>query len=419
MIELNAENVKRLRAVRIRPDGAAMVVIGGDNAQGKSSVLDALEMALAGGHSIPEDPIRHGEKRAVVEVDLGPLKVKRTITPKGSTVVVCGADGVPMASPQAILDKLYGELSFDPLAFSRMKPGEAADTLRGLMALDFTAVDKERADLFAERTIHNRDVAQLEGALLKTPTVPGEPEERVDVSAIRAQVEAANLQNAACDREGDKAESLKRALQDANAHAEDMRRELERAQERHTAALARVTAANTELEAQCAKVAAMPTVSTVELVERIDAAAQVNARCDARAARAVLEEKLAGKRKEAAECSRLIDEIDAEKLGAVSKAAASFPVPGLGFGSAGVTLNGVPFAQASSAEQLRVSMAVGLALNPKLKVILIRDGSLLDAQSLALVARMAEEGGAQVWVERVGKADACAVIIEDGEVVEG
>jgi hypothetical protein len=89
-----------------------------------------------------------------------------------------------------------------------------------------------------------------------------------------------------------------------------------------------------------------------------------------------------------------------------------------GFGEDGITFNGLPFEQASSAEQLRVAVAMGLALNPTLRVLLIRDGSLLDAENLGMVAEMAAEADAQVWIERVGEGDECAVVIEDGHVAE-
>jgi len=97
-------------------------------------------------------------------------------------------------------------------------------------------------------------------------------------------------------------------------------------------------------------------------------------------------------------------------------AAAKFPVEGLSFDEAGVLFNGIPFPQASAAEKLRVSVAMGIAMNPEFKVMLIRDGSLLDETNLATVAKMAAKSGAQVWIERVGKGKECQVIIEDGYV---
>jgi hypothetical protein len=63
-------------------------------------------------------------------------------------------------------------------------------------------------------------------------------------------------------------------------------------------------------------------------------------------------------------------------------------------------------------------MAVALAMNPKLRIVLVRDASLLDSDNMAIIAEMAEAAGAQVWLERVGTADAGAVIIEDGEVAQ-
>jgi len=97
---------------------------------------------------------------------------------------------------------------------------------------------------------------------------------------------------------------------------------------------------------------------------------------------------------------------------------ADFPIEGLSLDANGVLYNGIPFEQASSAEQLRVSVAMGFAMNPNLKVILIRDGSLLDDTNLAMIREMAKEAEAQIWVERVGKDKQASVIIEDGMIKE-
>ena len=121
------------------------------------------------------------------------------------------------------------------------------------------------------------------------------------------------------------------------------------------------------------------------------------------------------KNQAADELTKKLEDIDAEKRKATNEA--KWPIAGLGFDTAGgVTLNGIPLEQASSAEQLRLSVAIGLALNPKLKVLLIRDGSLLDDEALKQVAHMAEQNDAQVWIERVGKDAATSVVIEDGMI---
>lgn len=96
---------------------------------------------------------------------------------------------------------------------------------------------------------------------------------------------------------------------------------------------------------------------------------------------------------------------------------ASFPVPGLGFSDDGVTFNGVPFSQASSAEKIRVSFAIGASMDPDLRVMRILDGSLLDDDSMAILREMAAGHDYQLVVERVGSGDEGALILEDGELV--
>jgi len=92
------------------------------------------------------------------------------------------------------------------------------------------------------------------------------------------------------------------------------------------------------------------------------------------------------------------------------------PVDGLGFGDGIVTLNDLPFEQASDAERLRVSIAIAMATNPKLRVIRIRDGSLLDEDSMKMIAEMAKDGDFQYWIERVDSTGTVGIVLEDGEV---
>ena len=162
-----------------------------------------------------------------------------------------------------------------------------------------------------------------------------------------------------------------------------------------------------------AEVEALVDPDLEEIPVRLREVEAVNERVRQKKARTVLAGELATAEAEAAGLTGAIDAVDAQKAEVLERA--SFPVPGLGFGERGVTFNGLDLAQASAAEQLRVSMAMGLALNPKLPIVLIRDGSLLDSKSLALVSKMAEDAKAQVWLEVVGKGGV-GVVIEDGQV---
>lgn len=151
-----------------------------------------------------------------------------------------------------------------------------------------------------------------------------------------------------------------------------------------------------------------------EVLEQIRTAEDINAAIRARSERAGLEAELSACNDESTGYTEWIDAIDAAKL--MAAASAEYPIDGLALTGDGVMLGGLPFEQASQSQRLRVSVAIGLALNPGLQVMLIRDGALLDEKSLELVASMAEDAGAQVWIEVVGDRDGVTIVIEDGSV---
>jgi hypothetical protein len=96
----------------------------------------------------------------------------------------------------------------------------------------------------------------------------------------------------------------------------------------------------------------------------------------------------------------------------------TMPIEGLSFADDTVLYNGIPFGQCSSAEKLRVSLSMAMALNPELKVIRIMDGSLLDEDNLAIIREMAEAQDYQVWIECVASRPGMGIFIEDGEVAD-
>jgi hypothetical protein len=104
-----------------------------------------------------------------------------------------------------------------------------------------------------------------------------------------------------------------------------------------------------------------------------------------------------------------LEQLDSERTKAL--AAAQMPVEGLSFNDDGVTYNDIPFSQCSSEERLRVSIAINMALNPKLRVMFIRDGSLLDTKHRAEIQKMAADNQYQLWLEvadDTGKVGLCS-----------
>ncbi len=416
IVRLTSTNVLRLKAVHIEPTGN-VITIGGKNGQGKTSVLNSIAMALKGGSEICEKPIREGEERADTILDLGDLIVHRYFTPAGSYLQVTTKDGAKYSSPQKMLDKLVGNISFDPLEFARMAPRLQAELLRKLVGLDLSAIDSERARAFEQRTGTNRALASLQARLAATPVVDA-PDQEIDVQAL---LEAAR----AADRKRQEAEAFvaaaKRAEQQAAYRVETAQEAVTAAEEQIAELQASLPGLRkaAELATDALKVAsqaaaeAPPPVDAVPS-DSIKQAEQTNVQVRARKARRLLEQELEGTQTQAADQTAFIARCDAERAAAI--AAAKMPIEGLSVSQDGVTYRGIPFSQCSSAEQLRVSVAMGIAMN-EIKTILIKDGSLLDADSMKIIKDLADAADAQIFIEVVAESgEGCSVFIEDGMV---
>lgn len=425
ILRLTSENIKRLSAVEITPDGSPVVVIAGENEAGKSSVLDSIAYALGGKDLMPAAPIRKGQEKASVTVDLGDYIVKRTFTPSGGSLTVMNRDGARFPSPQALLDGLIGRLTFDPLAFAEMKPEEQAKTLRALARIDTTDNELARKAAFDQRTLVNRDVAQAQAALAKLPAV----HEAIGVEPLSA--DALTLQLDAADRLADRAAAAARGLSEAKtrqsvarerlAHVRtlvaSLQAQLEAAEaDEETAAMAATVAEDQLAEAERAQATALAQVpDRAALRQQIGAITEHNRKATENQRRAELAQQLAERTAVAATLTGTIARLDAEK--AANLASATFPIAGLGLDEHGVTWQDLPFDQASTSVRIRVSVAIGLALHPKLKVLLIRNGNDLGPTHLAAIAEQAREADAQLWVERIAGGNGLqTVVIEDGAI---
>ena len=425
IISLRVEAFKRLSAVYIEPSGA-LIPISGRNSQGKTSVLDAIWTALAGKSAIDPEPIRHGEQRARIRLDMGEIIVTRNFkvsdnAPDGytTTLTIEAADGTRVREPQAMLDALVGDLTFDPLRFESAKPDDQFAMVRGLLpGVDFDGVEKANALDFETRAEVNRRAKDLETRAQAIHADMGAIGEKIDVDALLDRMQSASAHNSDIDarehRRQQATESIaamQREARDLVARAERVRAE---ADGLDAQALERVRRAD-EVEARLAAAEPLPEridVSALRL--EIDKAKATNAAVEARERRMALWKEA---REAQAESERLTAAVDGRKTALRSAvAAAEFPVAGVTFEGRAVYLGGVPFEQASDAERLKASIQIAMALNPKLRVVRVRDGSRLDEDNLALLGELADKAGFQVWVERVGSDGKVGVVIEDGHV---
>ena len=459
IVKLVAENVKRLHAIEITPEGT-LVTIGGKNGAGKSSVLDSIAYAMGGEKLVPSEPIRAGESAARVVVDLGDLVVtrrfKRTlvhqegctigtdVTSHGSTVrpevlpcnctpswsetastlTVTNKEGARYPSPQAVLDKLLGKLTFDPLAFARMDPKPQDEVLRKLVGVDVAPLEARRKEAFDHRAMLKKTHGIKEAQVLAMPHHKDAPTEEVSIAEISQRMQKAEEYRRLAEeaeRDVDKTRTIVTEVESRKAvllaKQEELKKQIDALQVevgncQVKLDLEQRTLDAHQITAQAAR-AVVPDTSAIR--QQLDEAEAANVKVRANKRRWEALEACAEVLRDVEAQQGVIDAAEADKRRVLSEA--KFPVPGLGLSDDGVTFNDLPFAQAGSAEQVRVSVAIGIALNPQLKVLLIRNGNLLDDDSLKAVAAQAEEAGMQVWMEYVSASkDGVAVMMVDGEV---
>jgi len=404
IINLQSENIKRLKAVDITPT-ENLVQITGKNGHGKTSVLDSIWWALEGAKNIQIVPINKDATTARIKLDLGELAVTRTFkkadNEKGFTtkLEVTNADGVKVTGGgQAMLDKLLDAITFDPLEFERMKPKDQFDLLRKFVPdVDFEAIDIAEKDDYESRKEINRDLKNEKVAANGVVFDAENSHEYVEISDLANELTEAGKRNSDIELRRNNRKAfvikIKKNYEDAKklvAEAEGWSKMIEDA-----GPLAEL-------------------IDVSELNKKIDNASESNKAYDAfelNQKHAINALKL---EKESDALTKQMQDRQIKKRKAISEA--KFPVKNVSLEDGIVLLDGVPFEQGSSAEKTRASLAIAMANNPKLRIIFIRDGSLLDDESEKIVREMAVKNDFQIWQEKVDSSGKVGFVIENGEL---
>lgn len=424
IIGIHIENVKRVLKVEVRPE-AGLVQISGKNGSGKSSVLDAIEWALAGDRSIDWKPVRKGQVTATIRLEIGEgetvaYRVTKTIKDHGegniTKLLVQDAEGAPARKPQDILNSFVGNLTLDPVDFINRKPDDRIAILKGLVpGVDWPGLAAKRQRIFDQRTEARREAKRLKAVLASRPEVKDAPPELVDINPLMGELakaglvatEIASIENARAGRRGHAASCIAGAV-DLEAQANEV---LERAKD------LRSMASKAEREADAMPNPPAP-IDTTAIREQIDKARTANEKFKAKAERLKIDIDLADAEGDVIGCDEAIDSLDEGVAAIIAKS--DLPVRNLTLGEGDVMLDGQPFGQASFAEQLRASIGLAMAENPKLRVIRIRHGGNdLDEDAMAILKEVAESDGFDIWIERVVPIGEAAVVMENGEAKDG
>lgn len=396
--KLKVVNVKGIKEADIQPEGN-VILLTGKNGSGKSSILDSIVYALAGKREIPGMPIRAGEKKGEIHLELdNGLVVERRFTEQDSYLYVTQKDGGKYG--QGYLDEIIPKIFLDPIKFSEQSPAEQRKTLLDVIGVDIQAEEKHYADLYQKRRDINRDFLTIEK---RTSGIGiSEDEAKKDIQEIDELEEKYN-ESMESFRESTRRKSQIESLESTKA---DIERQIKTLQER-------LDDVNGKLKSLKASIPENVLHDPESIRKKID----------------IIEAKYHGspeyyldaiieKNRIQEELNAIQGEMDKVKKKIETKLKFSqMPYPGLSVGNDGIMLNGIPFEQLSSGERLRICVAIAMKMAGDLKILRISNASLLDKESRQELARLLEESDFQGWVEVVeSDSDGVKYIVESGNV---
>ena len=410
--EVNNLMAIRFAEVEFSEDGG-LVVLGGQNGSGKSSLLQALQFALGGKKALDKDPLKYGADKGFVNVEFKgrAFSIRRTINDSGGeTLTVKGEDGKPIKQPQKVLNDIMGAMGIDPSVIWGMKDAEISATLRDTMDLDLTGVDAEEKKIADDRAVAKKLVVRAETTLQDTDTFDDAPAEKISISALLAEQEAAKTAN-------DKLQSMSDIVTQNTNRQTEIDAEVFAAQEKIEGLLEESKQLNSETTSAMKFFNDNDAVDLTGINARLQNFEETNRQVDANALADSRQRTLKNERANVQRLNGEIEEIRQKRKDMI--AAAEFPLDGVEFDSNGMfLLDGKPWHAWSDGERLLAAFEIAAAMSPGINTVVMRQGSLFDDENKKVIATIAQERGFLVLMEVVGDSEDVSIFMDDGQVTD-
>lgn len=404
---LEAENVKRIRAVKVAPTAAGLTIIGGDNNQGKTSVLDALAWALGGDRFRPSQAAREGSASPPH------LKVTLsngiTVERKGKNSALTVTDPSGNKAGQQLLNAFIEQLALDLPRFMQMSDREKADTLLQIIGVgdQLVVLEHKEQELYNQRHAIGQ-IADQKAKYAKEQTFwPDAPKDLISASDLIARQQDILARNGENQRKRAMVEIITRQVETLQAKVSDLAAQLSAAQEE-------LAAKSADLETARKSAEQLHDESTEELERSIRDIETINAKVRDNLNREKAEEDARGYREQYDALTAELEKTRQAKRNLLD--GAHLPLPGLGVEDGALTYQGQRWDNMSGSDQLRVATAIVRCLKPQCGFVLLDKLELMDMTTLREFGAWLESEGLQAIATRVSTGGECSIIIEDGYV---
>lgn len=402
---LELENIKRIKAVQLTLTPNGLNLIGGNNRQGKTSVLDAICWGLGGDRYKPSQPQREGSEippHLRITLSNG-LIVERS--GKNSALKVIDPNG--RKGGQQLLNEFVEQFALDLPAFMAMTDKKKADVLLRIIGIGQQLFEMEQNEqqLYNRRTEIGRIADQKTKYAAEMPLytdVPKEPVSAAELIEQQQEILARNGQRQQWQRE---IQSIDIAIQNVTA---------EIARTEQTLADLRAQLASWQEKADAAKKSPeeLEMESTAELEEQLRAVETVNAKVRANCDREKAELDADDFRRQYDALSEELDAARAARRKLLD--GAQMPLDGLSVENGALIYNGQAWDNMSGADQMIVAASIVRKLNPNCGFVLLDKLEQMDLQTLTAFGKWLESEGLQAIATRVSTGGECSVLIEDG-----